>query len=155
MIDDLRRFLAHAVMLESNAVEGYAVLAARMRQIGETELAALFRKLGDYSQLHRDDVMRRFEDEVGEALVTIDDYQWPDGVPPENPRAIEAAAGTSTRSVLQQALRLEQAACDYYVAVAGQSADGEVQELAQSFAEEEAEHVAALEQWIARLDAAG
>jgi rubrerythrin len=151
MDDELQRFLAHAVMLESAAVEGYALLAARMRELAQPELAALFRQLGDYSQLHRDDVMRRFQQEVGDALVAVEDYCWPDGTPPENPRRIEAGAGSTAIAVLQQALQLEQAACDYYVDIAGTASSSQVQELAHGFAEEEAEHVAALERWIARL----
>jgi rubrerythrin len=152
MIDSLRRFLAHAVMLESSAVEGYALLAAQMREREQPALAELFRTLGDFSQLHRDETMHRFEAEVGHALVHIDDYHWPDGSPPENPKLIDVGPGMTPRRALEEALKLEQAACDYYVGVAGQTRDAQVQELAQTFAEEEAEHVAALERWIERLD---
>ncbi len=47
----------------------------------------------------------------------------------------------NNRGAMETALETERRACDFYSAVAGQTGSERVQELAQMFAEEEAEHV--------------
>lgn len=156
MIDSMREFLAHAVQLEANAAAGYEVLAARMRGLGNDEVAALFAKLGEFSQLHLAETEARYRDATGEAPV-LDPagFRWPDGDSPENPASLPADAETRTREAIQMALGLERQACDFYSAVANQTRDAAVQELAQAFTEEESEHVSHLERWLARHDAGG
>jgi rubrerythrin len=153
MIDSMREFLAHAVQLEANAAAGYEVLAERMRALGNDEVAALFARLGEFSQLHLAETEARYREATGEAP-TIDPsgFRWPDGDSPENPAALAADAGTRTREAILMALGLERQACDFYSGVANQTRDAAVQELAQAFTEEESGHVDHLERWLARLD---
>ncbi|HRQ66314.1 MAG TPA: ferritin family protein [Xanthomonadaceae bacterium] len=153
MIDDLAEFLDHAVRLEANAAEGYAWLAGFMEDEGNIEVAALFGKLGEFSQMHLAETQERYRRLVGE-LVDVPErvWRWPDATTPESPRAVTPERSMATRQAIQLALGLERDACDFYSAVANQTLNPEVQELAQAFAEEEAEHVGHLERWLKRLD---
>lgn len=153
MIDDVALFLAHSVRVEADAAESYDHLAAEMESQGNAEVAALLRKFGGYSRQHLAEATERAYREAGELLqLEPGDYRWPDGRSPEKAAAADLA-GLTVRAALEIALGAERQACDFYAAVAGQTASAAVQELAQEFAEEEAEHVEALERWLARLDA--
>ncbi len=153
MIDDVALFLAHAVRLEADAAETYERLAAQMEERANVKVAALFRKFAGYSQQHLGEARERALRETGGVLeLAAGEYRWPDGRSPETPSPADIGRLT-VRSALEMALETERQACDFYAAVAGQTRSGAVQELAQEFAEEEAEHVEALEQWLARLDA--
>ncbi len=151
MIESLKDFLAHAVRLETNAAEGYEWLADFMQNEGNAEVAALFRKLGEFSHMHRAEIIERYRQVAGEFVELPESaYRWPDGHSPEDPRATHPASDINTNQALQIALRMEREACDFYSAVANQSQNSEVQEVAQTFAEEESGHVSHLERWIAR-----
>lgn len=152
MIDDLTEFLDHAVRLEANAAEGYAWLAVYMDSEDNVEAAALFRKLGEFSRMHLAETQQRYRTLVGEFVDLPErDWCWPDGDSPENPRATQPPRTIATRQAIELALGLERDACDFYSSVANQTLNAAVQELAQAFAEEEAEHVGHLERWLSRL----
>lgn len=155
MIEDLATFLAHAIRLEADAADGYDWLAARMDEQGNAGAAALFRKLGEFSCLHLAETHARYRLLVGECLKLPDsEYRWPDGDSPEDPRSTHPDTAIDSRQAIEMALGLERDACDFYSAVANQSRNAEVQELAQTFAEEESEHVSQLERWLQRLPTA-
>jgi rubrerythrin len=152
MIDDVSLFLGHAIRLEADAAETYERLALQMEERADVSVAALFRKFAGYSRQHLGEARERAAREAGGIPeLAPQDYQWPDGRSPETPRVDEIQPLT-VRGALEMALGTERAACDFYAAVAGQTRSAEVQELAQEFAEEEAEHVEALERWLARLE---
>lgn len=152
MIDDLERFLRLAALLEFDAAEGYAGLAETMRQSGNREVADLFMKFGEFSRLHLAEVRELQREELGREFdVRGDDPAWPDGHSPENPLALAPRSDATPRGAIELALETERRACDFYAAVSGQTASERVQELAQMFAEEEAEHVAHLQRWLERM----
>lgn len=153
MIDDLERFLRLAAQLELDAAEGYASLAETMRQHGNQEVAGLFAKFGEFSRLHLAEVQELQRDELGREFDTgLDKPDWPDGHSPENPLALAPKADITPRGAIELALETERRACDFYSAVAGQTASDRVQELAQMFAEEEREHAEHLQVWLDRLE---
>lgn len=153
MIEQLPQFLATAVRLEADAQRGYSVLAVRMRQLGQAEVASTFERLGELSRLHLEETSRRLRAVTGpEPEHATSVIVWPDGDSPEDPLSRNAAAVASPRAALELALALERAACDYYSMIANQSRDPAVQELAQTFAEEESEHVDHLQRWLARIE---
>jgi rubrerythrin len=153
MIDDVALFLTHAVKLEGDAAETYERLAAQMDEHANTSVAALFRKFRGYSLQHLGEARERATREAGGVLeLAPEDYRWPDGFSPESARPGDIGQLT-VRSALELALETERRACDFYSAVAGQTRSATVQELAQEFAEEEAEHAEALERWLAGLEA--
>lgn len=153
MIEDLETFLRLAARLELDAAEGYASLAERMRESGSREVADLFAKFGEFSRLHLAEVHELQREELGREFDTrVDEPTWPDGHSPENPLALAPLSDATPRSAIEMALETERRACDFYSAVAGQTASDRVQELAQMFAEEESEHVEHLERWLERMD---
>ncbi len=156
MIDDLSVFLERAVQLEAEAAEGYDKLAAIMDELGNEEVAALFRKFAEFSRLHLKDVEERLHQAVGDQPPNNsgeNEFQWPDGTSPEDPQAaLKNPDHFTPRKALELALDTERRACDFYAAVAGQTRSEEVQELAQAFAEEEAEHADHLRRWLQRMD---
>lgn len=152
MIEDVTQFLQHAVRLETEAAEGYERLAQAMRERGRLELAALFDRFGEFSRLHLGEARARLTRELAgrPAPAMTGGFQWPDGVSPENPLAALDRHDLDVGKALNLALALERQACDFYSVIAGQTRTEQVQELAQAFAEEEAEHVSHLERWIER-----
>lgn len=152
MIDDVALFLTHAVRLEADAAETYERLALQMEERANVTVADLFRKFAGYCRQHLAEARERAAREAGGVLdLAADEYRWPDGHSPEAPRPIDIQRLT-VRGALEMALETERGACDFYSAIAGQTRSQQVQELAQEFAEEEAEHVDALERWLERLD---
>lgn len=151
MIDDVGTFLAHAIRLEADAAETYDQLAGQMEERANVSVAELFRKFAGYSRQHLAEARERAVRETGSVpQLGPGQYRWPDGRSPETPMP-EDVYRLTVRSALELALRTERAACDFYSAVAGQTGSMLVQELAHEFAEEEAEHVEALERWLQRL----
>lgn len=151
MIDDVARFLAHAIRLEADAAETYERLALQMEERANVSVSALFRKFAGYSRQHLAEARERAAREAGAVPeLAPDAYRWPDRRSPETPAPTDIQRLT-VRGALEMALATERSACDFYSAVAGQTRSQEVQELAQEFAEEEAEHVEALERWLQRL----
>lgn len=152
MIDEVAEFLAHAVRLEADAALTYERLAEQMEERANVSVAGLFRQFAAFSRQHLGEARARAIRETGGVPeLAPGDYRWPDGRSPETPALTEVRRLT-VRGALLLALETERQACDFYAAVAGQTRSGEVQELAQEFAEEESEHVAALERWLARLE---
>jgi rubrerythrin len=152
MIDDVALFLAHAVKLEADAAETYEQLALQMDARANVSVATLFRQFAGYSRQHLGEARERAAREADGVLeLAPEEYRWPDGRSPETPRPGNLQS-LDVRGALEMALDTERGACDFYSAVAGQTRSADVQELAQEFAEEEAEHVEALERWLARLE---
>jgi len=155
MIDDLEQLLRLAARVEADAAEGYARLAERMAGIGNAEVAALFAKFGDFSQLHLAEVLGLQANELGREFDTaLDPPSWPDGHSPEDPLALAPVDELDPRGAIELALETERRACDFYAAVSGQTRSERIQELSQMFAEEESEHVEHLQRWLARMDRA-
>ncbi len=143
-MDSIRRFLAHAVRLETEAVRRFEELAEHMSSHGNSEVAALFRQFADFSRLHLKDAM----DRAGFRFITDlpkDGYDWPDGESPEATSWWGVDAMMDTKSALELALESERQGLAYYRSVADASADPRVVAMATEFADEEQDHVAQLE----------
>lgn len=154
MIDDMERFLCCAARLEADAATAYEVLSARMLESNNLQVADLFARFGGFSRMHLAEIRARMRAELGTEPEWKDITQsWPDGYSPENPLAQLDSSAITPRRAIEMALETERKACDFYSAVAGQTRAAQVQEAAQEFAEEEAEHVEHLEKWLHNLDA--
>jgi rubrerythrin len=143
----LPEFLAHAVALETEAAERYLELADMMEAHRNDEVAALFRDMVRFSQMHRDEIQSR----VG----TIElpklkswEYRW--SAPPEVGGEEAFDYMIEPWHALRYARENEVRAMEYYSSVGLQSSDPEVKRLASEFASEESEHVDALDKWLAR-----
>lgn len=156
MIDSLELFLRCAATLEADAAEGYVRLAEIMEETDNEDVAALFTKFGEFSKLHLAEVREIQERELGQTFSdSTASFDWPDSHSPEDPLAHVDLDGITPRRAIETALETERCACDFYSAVAGQTRSPEVQELAQEFTEEEAEHVAHLERWLETMSGSG
>lgn len=154
MHDSLEQFLRCAARLEADAAEGYETLAGAIDGRTFGEVKALFVKFAGFSLMHMEEVLEIQRRELAKIYEVDDDrFEWPDGLSPENPLAIVKLEGITPEKALEYALEVERRACDFYSHLAGQTRSSRVQELAQEFAEEEAEHVEHIERWLARTRA--
>ena len=147
-MNDVERFLAHAIQLEREAARRYEELTAAMQTDGNAALKAFFARMAFYSRKHLADAQARggFRDLPD---MRSDEYDWPDGTSPETAEWAGVDAQMDAGDALQLALASERRGHAYYAAIAATTADAELRLLAGEFAEEEAQHVAELEKLIA------
>ena len=153
-MDNIRRFLAHAVRLEAEAARRFDELADHLDTLGNAEVSALFRQFADFSRLHLKEAMARGGFRYISEL-SADGYDWPDGESPEAAPWWGADAMMDGRAALELALGSERRGLAYYQSVADSSPDPRVVAMAKEFACEEQEHVRLLEEMLAAGDAWG
>ncbi len=142
----LPEFLAHAVALELEAADRYLELADMMEAHRNDAVSAVFRDMTRFSQMHRDEIMAR----VGAIeLPQLKSWEYRWRSPPEMGGEEGFDYLIEAYNALKYARENEVRAMQYYRSVAEQSTDEEVKRLATEFANEESEHVAALDKWIA------
>lgn len=147
-MESVEEFLAYAINLESEAAARFGQLADAMETCGNREVGKLFRRLADYSRLHLADARARsgFRDVPN---MKPGDFVWPGLESPETAAIWAADPFMGREEALEIALDAEQASYDYYKSVLDATMDPEIKVLAKEFAEEESEHVAELQKWIA------
>ncbi|TGD71756.1 rubrerythrin [Mangrovimicrobium sediminis] len=145
--EELARFLAHSVEMESEARACYLALAERMRSHKNTSVAEFFDRMARESQLHLEEVS-----EIGAGmdlpLLNDDEFDWPEGESPESSASGQATPNMSLREAILLALENERAAKKFYGSFAEISSDTETRRVAAQFAAEEASHA---EQLVKRL----
>ncbi len=149
-ITSLSEFLVHAITLERESVDRYEELADSMEVHNNPEIAALFRKLAGYGELHASEIEGHA---AGMELPQIPpwDFKWTTSEAPESGLMEEVDYLMDRRRALEFALHNEQRGRDFYAHVAAESPSIEVRELADEFTAEENEHVQLLLEWIERL----
>lgn len=142
----LAEFLAHAIAMEQEAADRYLELADMMEAHHNDAVSKVFRDMCRYSEMHRDSIRER-AGALELPKLRSWEYRW--RTPPEvggeegfdylmEPyHALRYARGNEVRSM------------KYYRAAAA-SQDAELRRLAGEFADEEREHVLALDEWLAR-----
>jgi rubrerythrin len=147
-MNDVERFLAHAIQLEREAARRYEELTAAMQTDGHAELKAFFSRMAHFSRLHLAEAQARggFRDLP---VIAPEAFEWPDGTSPETADWVGVDAQMDALDALQLALASERRGHAYYAAVAATTADQELRAIAGEFAAEEAQHVAELERLIA------
>lgn len=148
-MEDINLFLAHAVELEREAARRYEELADSMRTDGNAAVEKFFRKMAMFSRKHLALAIERGGFRHVQALGT-EEYQWPDGISPEQFDWIGVDCMIDANHALELALDGERRGHAFYADVAAATGDPEVRAMAQEFAAEEAEHVVELEKWIGR-----
>lgn len=143
----LPEFLAHAIALEAEAAERYLELADMMEAHRNDEVAALFRSMVRYSRMHHDSIVVRA---AGLTLPQLrsGEFRWRH--PPEAGGDEAFVPSLSAWSALCYARENESRAEDWYAEVAKHASLPDVRSLAAEFAAEEADHVQALDDWLAR-----
>jgi len=127
----------------------YEQLADAMKTQGNAEVAELFTKLARYSRMHYEEARQRMVSYVVPVKVPALSL-WPDSVTPERTALWAGDAHLSRLDALKVALQGERRGYEFYYAVAHTNSDATICAVAKEFVKEEAEHVEALKQWIAR-----
>ncbi len=140
-------FLAHAIALESEAADRYQELADMMEAHRNDKVSALFRDMVRYSRMHHDSIVERAGATVLPKIGPWD-YVW--RTPPEAGGDEAFDYRINPYDALLYARENEVRAMEYYGEVGRDASEPEVRRLAAQFAAEETEHVAALDQWLAR-----
>ena len=143
----LPEFLAHAIALEHEAAERYLELADMMEAHRNDAVSALFRDMVHYSRLHHDSIVERAR-AVPLPKIRSSQYRWARSPEAGGEEAFDVTL--DAHSALGYAREIEVRAMDYYTQVGLHATDPEVRRLAAEFAGEEAEHVDALDDWLAR-----
>jgi rubrerythrin len=143
----LPEFLAHAIALEKEAAERYLELADMMEAHRNDPVASLFRDMVHYSTLHHDSIVERAQ---GVALPQLRSWEFRWSLPPEVGGEEAFDYTLDAYNALRYARENEVRAMEYYTDVGLHSSEPEVKRLASEFAAEETEHVAALDEWLAR-----
>lgn len=149
----LEQFLAHALTLESETLARLEDVAEMMAVHGNRALWQLFAELAEEGLDHVDDLRQRSR------AVSLPDlkpweFEWPDAEPPEVLDLHHMHYLMSPKEALAYVLDCELRAEAYYRQVAASSV-GAVGELANAYAEEEAEHAARIRERIASADSPG
>lgn len=149
-IGSVAELLAHAKAMESEALERYLELAEQMEVHHNPEVAELFRKMARVERKHVEKILER----VGATdLPHIPpwEYQW------LGAEAAEAIANEDVHYLmtphhaLTLALGAERRAFAFYERVVETAAAGDLLELARELMDEEREHVALIEAWLAKV----
>jgi len=156
-MSEVEQFLEAAVRLERDSALRYDELADAISNHGQAEVVAFFRQQALYSRRHLAEVethlSKREPWDGVEAEKDADPktYAFPEGESPEATAVWAADGFISVEDAMALALDAEEKGRAYYAKVAATAQDPEVRVLANSFAEEEAGHVQALKNLIARL----
>ena len=148
-IRSLEAFLGYALKVEDEAARHFDALADAMAGCGNEAAAELFAKLSGYSRLHFEETKARAGDADLSAYMP-DEHVWPDLVTPEQTALWAGDPALSRLGALKAALDGERLGFEFYHHIAETSPDPKIRTMAKEFAKEESEHVAILEQWIAR-----
>ena len=142
-------FLTRAWGMEVEAVERYSMLADIMEQHNNTEVAELFRKLARIEQLHADRILEE-NPGMSPPQLPAAGLQWDTAEGPETVDPGDLHYRMQPYHALQIALKCEQRARDFFSRVARNAPTATVRKAARSMAQEEAEHVGLIEDWLKR-----
>jgi len=147
-MDSVEVFLAHSMKLEEEAALRFGQLADAMTSSGNAEVGKLFRRLADYSRMHMSDARNRsgFRDIPD---IKPGDFEWPDIESPEVAAIWAADPHLGREAALEVALDAESASLAYYTDILNTTDDIEIRRFAKEFADEETQHVAELQRWLA------
>mgnify|MGYP006174592875 CR=1 FL=1 len=148
-MDSIEFFLAHAIQLEFEAARRYEDLRSAMQTAGNQEAEQFFKRMAEYSRRHLQEAMRRGGFREIPKLAA-DEWQWPDGVSPEQAAWHGVDGFIEEADAYRLALDGEERSQLFYAAICAETTDPEVRRMAREFAEEEAEHVQALEALMGR-----
>ena len=148
------KLYAHAIAVEREAAERYTEFSQRMSDMGAEAVADVFASLARMETEHLAALERRTE---GLALPELDthDYRWLEAGAPEDAAAHELVLRLMTpHSALSIALGAEKRAQAFFEFVLMTADDPALRGLAREMAADENEHIALIEQLLARTPSA-
>ena len=140
---------AHALAIEREAAERYAEFAQRMSDLGDENVAALFRQLAVYEAEHLDTLEARTAG-LQVPRIAAGEYAWLDASAPESAARELVFRLLTPRQALAIALDAERRAQQFFADVRATTADPALRALAQEMAAEEQGHIAMVERAIER-----
>ena len=146
----LDELMAQALAIERAAAERYAEFADAMDMHNNREVAQLFRTMAGYEAKHAQQIM----EEMGWVETpAMPAGVWPSFEPPESVPMEEVHYLMQPWHALQLALAAEQRAEAFFAELARVATDGPLRAAALQLQEEEREHVALVQSWIAKVPA--
>lgn len=141
---------AHAIAIEREAAERYVELAQHMEDLGNDEVGALFRRLAIYEAEHLQTLEART---AGIALpeIAAGEYAWLGAGAPETVARELVFRLLTPHAALGLALDAERRAQQFFASVRASASDPALRALAQEMAAEELQHIALVEQAMARV----
>lgn len=150
----LEELLAHALAIESEAVERYENLAEQMRQFGNAEVTELFDRMAQLEAEHAGKIR-----EQSRALEMPElapwEYCWPGLEAPENIDLSDAHYLMTPYHALELALANETAAVVFFESAAAACRDERARVLADEYAADERQHVEWMKNWLAKYPPPG
>ncbi|MFQ5982379.1 MAG: ferritin family protein [Woeseiaceae bacterium] len=150
----MAELLVHALVIELEAVQSYRDLAEQMFECNNTEVAELFVKMAELEAQHAQKIREKVGDIELPELAPWE-YRWPGLEAPENIDLAGVHYLMTPHHALQLALENELNAKAFFEGVANGSTDARVRSLAIEFAEDERQHVAWMEDWLAKYPEPG
>lgn len=140
---------AHAIAVEREATERYAEFAQRMNDLGVEPVAAVFARLARLEQEHLRALERRT---AGLALPRLEtnQYRWLDAGAPETAARDLVYRLMTPHNALAIALGAEKRAQAFFEHVLAGADDPALRALAREMAADEREHVAMIDELLAR-----
>lgn len=146
----LDEFMAIALALENEAVDRYAEFADMMETHNNGEVAAMFRTMVGYETKHVQQIMDQMgwksAPAVPRELVSWPGYESPEAAPLDGVHYL-----MQPYHALELALAAEQRAQAFYGQLAGATTNEAVRQAALEMQAEEAEHVALVTAWMAKV----
>lgn len=143
---------AHAIAIEREAAERYAELAERMADLGNDEVAGLFRRLAGFEAAHLKTLQAKTEGLAAPAIAP-GRYAWLDAGAPETVARELVFRLLTPRSALAIALEAERRAEQFFADVEHAAADPALRALAAQMRDEEQDHIAMVQRALAQAPA--
>ncbi len=146
---DHAELLARAWAMEVEASERYATFADAMDEHNNREVAELFRKLSRIEQRHADQILEE-NFSMHPPVVPLGGMRWVGAEGPETADPGDLHYRMQPYHALQIAFGCEKHACEFFTELARNATSAKVRKAALEMAEEEAEHMRLIEDWLKR-----
>ncbi|MEO8545504.1 MAG: ferritin family protein [Betaproteobacteria bacterium] len=146
----LEAFMAQALAMEFEAVERYSTFADAMETHNNLEVAAMFRTMAGYETKHAEQIMKDMGWTTAPAASTAP-VAWTGFDAPETAPIDAVHYLMQPWHALQLALAAEQRAEAFFGALAAAATSDSVRKAALQLQAEEAEHVALVRAWMAKV----
>ncbi|MBX3643433.1 MAG: ferritin family protein [Rubrivivax sp.] len=146
----IEELMLQALAIEREAVARYEELADMMATHNNREVAGLFRQMAGYERHHVEHILS----EMGWAEDMVAPRRGGMWTTPESPEAVpieEMHYLMHPWHALQLALAAERRAQGFFAMLAASAGSDGVRRAAEQMRDEEAEHVALVESWLARV----
>lgn len=145
----LSQLLVHALVIELEAAQSYKELAELMEQSGNFDVAKQFAKMSGIEARHAEII----DEQVSGCMLpelSPWEYRWSGLEAPENIDRAHLHPHMTAHQALLLALDAEKRAYEFFADVVDDSTDERVRDLAAEFAGDEEQHVAWVEEWLAK-----